>query len=168
MSERYAPTIATHVPVVVSLPEEKAEIASFRLDLPTPSLWQHGVKVVRKIDGKEAVVHRIDWSTNMFRAYYPGEDRFGERTQWEHCRDWNVAVTLSPQEQERQAARELLDAEIARLDAKSLAAVSVLCDDPDPAKALGKLEALRALGVVKVSSEAAQAAVSDVQGKAKR
>lgn len=173
---QHNPSLDTHVPVVAFIPKESNDIAVGREDIPPPSLWQKSVKVTRKKDGKEAVVNRIDWAMGMFRAYYPDETdpktgekgRFADRTEWEHCRDWNVAVTYSPKELERQAARALLEEEIAKLDAKSLAAVSVLCDDADPAKALAKLDALRQLGVVKVSAEAAKAAVDEVRKDSKK
>lgn len=168
-----APSLATHVPVKVDLPDEDTELSVGRDDLPTPSLWQRSVEAKHKITGRRAVVARVDWATNMFRAFYPDEGdpgpdgkptgRFAERTEWEHCRDWDVAVTWSPQELERQAAQRKLQGEIATLDPKSLAAVSVLCDDTDPVKALAKLEALRQLGVVKTSAEAAQMAVAEVK-----
>ncbi len=109
---------------------------------------------------------------NMFRAYYPNElgkngepGRFAERTEWEHCHDWDVDVTFSPKELERQAAATRLAEEIALLDGPSMAAVAVLCDDPNPSKALAKLEALRRLGVVKVSAEAAEAIVEEAKPK---
>jgi hypothetical protein len=167
------PTIETHVPVTVDIPEEATDLLVGRPDIPPPSLWQHAVEVTHRTSGKRAVVARMDWSTNMFRAYYPDEGerdatgrpagRFAERSEWEHCREWKPSVTLSPKELARQAAREQLEKEIAKLDARGLAAVSVLCDDPEPAKALAKLEALRHLGVVQVSSEAAQMAVAEVK-----
>jgi hypothetical protein len=162
-----APTIDTHVPIkVTDLPNEPAELAVGRPDLPTPSLWQNSVQVTHKATGRKAIVVRVDWGTNMFRAFYPEQQRFSERTEWEHCRDWDVDVTYSPRELERQAARNKLEAEIAKLDPSSFAAVQVLCDDDDPAKALAKLEALRQLGVVKASPEAAQAVITE--GKAKK
>jgi len=173
------PTLDTHEPVKVHIPPENNELISGRPDLPTPSLWQKSVKVVHKLSGIEAVVVTVDYATMMFRAYYPDQGdideetgkpkgRFADRTEWEHCREWNVAVTYTPRELERQKARAALDAEIARLDPRELAAVAVLCDDPDPAKALGKLEALRALGVVRVSSAAAQEAVAAVREPAEK
>lgn len=172
-----APTIETHVPVKVGadeIPEEGNELAVGRPDLPTPSLWQRAVRATHKVTGRRAIVHRVDWATNMFRAFYPDEGdpdpatgrpkgRYSERTEWEHCRDWQVEVTFSPRELERQKARAQLEVELSTLDAADLAAVSVLCDDADPAKALAKLEALRRLGVIKASSEAAQMAVAEVR-----
>lgn len=170
----HQPTIETHVPITTQLPTEGTDLAVGRPDIPPPSLWQQSVKVVHKLTGRSAVVARVDWSMNMFRAYYPDQGdldpitkmpkgRFAERTEWEHCRDWDVAVTFSPKELERQAARQRLDEEISQLDATSMAAVMVLCDDPDPAKALGKLEALRRLGVVKASPEAAKTVMTEAK-----
>lgn len=168
-----APTVETHVPITAEMPDESTELAVGRPDLRTPSLWQHSVKVTHKVTGREAVVARVDYGTNMFRAFYPNEGpvidgkpsgRFAERTEWENCRDWRVDVTFSPRELERQQARVQLEQEIAKLDANSLAAVTVLCDDPDPAKALAKLEALRRMGIIKTSSDVAQAAVAEVKG----
>jgi hypothetical protein len=40
----------------------------------------------------------------------------------------------------------------------------VLCDDPDPAKALAKLHVLLEMGALKVSPEAAQAVVESRKG----
>lgn len=175
------PSIETHVPLQVHIPEEPRELAVGRPDIPPPSLWKGSVKVRtahthRWGAGKEAVVVRVDHSTNMFRAFYPDEGpiddttgkpvgRFAERTEWEHCRDWTVEVTFSPKELERQAARMKLESEIALLDKTSLAAVSILCDDADPVKALAKLEALRQLGIVKASSEAAQVVIAETTKK---
>lgn len=170
------PNIETHVPVTSELPPEGQELAVGRPDIPPPSLWQQSVKVVHKLTGQVAVVVRVDWNTNMFRAYYPDEidpntgkpGRFSDRTEWQHCKSWDVAVTYSPRELERQAARKLLVEKTARLDAKSLAAVSVLCDDADPAKSLAKLEALVALGVVKAEAEVAQHAIDEMRADEKK
>ncbi len=109
------------------------------------------------------MVARIDHATNLFRAYYPDEDRFDSRTEWRQCKDWQVDVTFSPAELQRQAAKTKLDQEVSRLDAAELAAVMVLVDDPDPAKALGKLEALRRMGVIKASPAAAHAAAIEAK-----
>lgn len=166
-----APNLQTHVPVMMeNMPAESAELAVGRPDLPTPSLWQRGVKVKRRIDDKEAVILRVDWDTNQFRAFYLDEGdidpetrrpagRMSERTEWEQCSEWYPEVTLSPAEKERQRARDELALAIQQLDATELAAVEVLCDDPDPAKGLAKLIALRRLGVIKAAPEVAQAAM---------
>lgn len=168
------PNPETHVPVKVHIPvkEDASSIAAGRPDLPPPSLWERSVKVVRKLDGKEAIVNSVDLRTMMFRAWYPDEGpvvadektgqpvragRFADRTEWESCKDWNPSVVFSPKELERQAAQQLLDEEVAKLDQRELAAVSVLVDGDDPAKGLAKLEALRMLGIIKsvaVSQEA--------------
>ena len=165
-----APTPETHVAIKVEIPNESNDVAVGRPDQPPPSLWQRSVKVVRKLDGKEAVVHRVDWSTMMFRAFYPDEvnretgekGRHADRTEWEHCRDWNVAVTFSPAEIERQAARKMLDDELAKMDARNLALAKVLCDDDDPNKALAKLTLLIESGLIsKMSDGAAKALIED-------
>lgn len=163
------PNIETHIPLTVdNMPSEAAELAVGRPDLPVPSLWQKAVSVTRKVDGRRAVVATVDHAMNMFRAYFPDEGdidpdtgkpkgRFSSRTDWEQCARWDVDVTFSPKELARQAAKAKLDAEVAKLDAKSLAHVMILCDDNDPAKALAKLEALREMGVIKMPPEVAQA-----------
>lgn len=166
------PSLDTHVPLKIHVPKESDALAVGRPDIPAPSIWQKSVKVVRKLDGLEAVVNTLDLTTMMFRAYYPDEGerdedgkpagRFADRTEWEHCRDWNVAVTFSPRELERRAAKQLLDEEIMKLNPKELAAVSILCDDPDPAKGLAKLEALRALGIIS-SVDVTSAAIAETK-----
>lgn len=158
------PTLETHIPIKVEVPADGDYTGVGRPPLPTPSLWQPGVKVVHKLSGREAVVRLIDYYTEQFRAYYPDTGENDDRTTWQVCRDWNVAVQLAPKELERQKAREALEAEIAKLDEHDLAAVSVLVDDPDPKKALAKLEAMRKLGVIK-STAVAQAAI---EAKAKK
>lgn len=173
--ERPQPTLDTHVPLKVHVPKEDVgATGGGRPDLPAPSIWQRSVKVKRKVDGKEAVVHVVDLPTMMFRAWYPDEGevdpesgkpkgRFSERTEWEHCRNWDVEVTFSPKELERQAARRKLEDEMATLDPKELALVDVLCDDTDPTKALAKLEALRRAGIVSARPELAQAALEELR-----
>lgn len=167
------PSIETHVPVTTTLPEESNDLAVGRPDLPTPSLWQHSVQVSHKVTKKLAVVARVDWATNMFRAFYPDEGergpdgipvgRFSERTEWEHCHNWDVSVTFSPRELERQKARTMLEDEMAKLDVGEAAAVMVLVDGDDPVKGLAKLEALRRLGVIKGSVEAVQAVIAETK-----
>lgn len=171
MTQHVVPSIATHVPLTEALPEEGADLAVGREDLPTPSLWQRSVRVLHKVTREPAIVHRVDYATSMFRAYYPtrpGENgepgRFGQRTEWEHFRDWDVEVTFSAAELERQATRKQLEDEIAKLDEGSMALVTVLCDDPDPRKAMAKLRALLAAGMVKASPAAAEAVVTAKRG----
>lgn len=177
MSQYVAPSISTHVPLTHELPQEDLGALVGRKDIPPPSLWQNSVKIRHKVTGKSAVVVRVDWGMNMFRAFYPDEanaeggmGRFSERTEWEHCRDWDVEVTFSPAEIERQAARKLLEDKIASLDAKQLAMARVLCDDEDPAKGLGKLELLIQSGLIKLPAgdqEVSEAALgsTDVDGE---
>ncbi len=172
MSTHQAPSIDTHVPLLAELPKENNDSLVGRADIPPPSLWQHSVRCTHKVTKKPAIVVRVDWGTNMFRAYYPTErgpdgstGRYSERTEWEHCRDWDVEVTYSPAELERQAARKVLEAEIAQLDADDLAAVAVFCDDPDPAKNLGKLRALQRMGAIatKTTPEVTLAAATETK-----
>jgi len=162
-----APTLATHEPVTAYVPPEPTDAAVGRADIPPPSLWKSSVKVVRKLDGKEAIVHRVDHTTVMFRPYYPDEQRFAERTEWENCQEWNVSVTFTAAELERQAARTRLAEEIAKLDEREMGLVTILCDDADPAKALGKLMALRAAGMIKAAPEVAAAAVAETKAAKK-
>ena len=172
MTQHVVPSIATHIPLTEELPTEGADLAVGREDLPTPSLWQRSVRVKHKLTGEPVVVHRVDHGTMMFRAFYPdrpGEKgemgRFGQRTEWEHCRDWDVEVTFAPAELERQASRRQLEEEISKLDEASMALVTVLCDDPDPRKAMAKLRALMQAGMVKGSPDAAQEVLTTKRGK---
>ncbi len=168
-----APNIQTHIPVVAELPTESQEHLVGREDLPVPSLWQVAVKVKHKVTSQEAVVCRMDHAMNMFRAFYPNEGdidddgkpkgRFAPRTEWQHCRDWQVDVTFSPKELERQAAASEFRRQTEAMDPNELAAVMVLVDADDPAKALAKLEALRRLGVVKAAPSVVQAAVTEAK-----
>lgn len=172
MTQHVAPSIATHVPLTEELPTEAAELAVGREDMPTPSLWQRSVRVKHKVTGEPAIVHRVDWATMMFRPFYPtrlnedgGMGRFSQRTEWEHCDKWDVEVTFSPQELERQATKKQLEEEIAKLDEASMALVTVLCDDDDPRKAMAKLRAMLGAGLIKAPPAAAEAAVSAKRGK---
>jgi len=157
------PNAETHVPIKVHIPADTDWNGAGRPDIPPPSLWEHSVKVVRKIDGREAIVRVIDLATMQFRAYWPDTNESDSRATWQHCRDFNVAVTFSPKELEKQAARNAYEAEVAKLDAKELAAVSVLVDGDDPIKALGKLEALRALGLIKARPDVAAQAIAEAK-----
>ncbi len=169
------PNIETHIARTFDeMPKEDVEIVE-RPDLPVPSLWQKAVSVKRKADGKLAVVAKIDHAMMMFRAFFPNEGdvdpdtgkpkgKFSSRTEWEQCAQWDVEVTYSPKELARQAAQAQLDVEIAKLDKTSMGRVMVLCDDPDPAKALAKLHVLLEMGALKVSPEAAQAVVESRKG----
>ena len=153
------PSIATHIPVTMELPDEPDRGDVDRPVMPTPSLWQVGVKVKHRETGREAVVRRIEYATNQFRAWFPnegesGEDgkprgRWSERTQWERCDDWKPEVTLSPAELERQKIRAEFEGELAKVDPAMFEDIKVLCDDADPAKALAKLKAYRRMGAMK-------------------
>jgi hypothetical protein len=136
------PNHVTHVPVKVEIPGDD-DFAAERAVFPTPSLWQAGVKVRHRRDAnREAIVRHVDYKTNQFRPVG------GSRTTWENCMEWDPLVEPSPQEKERVAALEKLQAEMASLGPDDLAAVQVLVDDPDPSKALAKLEAMRRLGII--------------------
>jgi hypothetical protein len=168
------PSIQTHIPMIAStLPEEPKELAEGRPDFPTPSLWQERVQVVHKRTNRRAVVVRIDRGTNQFRAFYPDEGEVGAdgkpvgvystRTDWQNFADWDVQVTFSPKELERQAALAKLENEldaINKVDPEAFAWIQVLIDDGDPKKALAKLEAMRRGGFIK---EAAHAALSETK-----
>lgn len=160
------PSINTHVPLTAELPPEGQGQLVGRADIPPPHLWQGKVKVKHRVTGKPAIVVRIDYAMMMFRAYYPtdngGAGRFSERTEWEHCRDWEVEVTFSAAELERQAAAKLLEDQISKLDAKQIALARVLCDDADPNKALAKLRLLIQGGLVKMPEEMAATMVEAV------
>lgn len=142
------PNHVTHVPVRVDLPNDD----TFELErepLPTPSLFQPGVKVVNKKSGLENIIRHVEYKTNQFRPVF---DRLGKpagRTVWESFEEWSPVVEPSPAEKERLAAASKLEEELAKLSADDLAAVQVLVDDEDATKALAKLEAMRRLGVIK-------------------
>jgi hypothetical protein len=162
MTEYLNPSLATHVPQTGELPPEDQGQLTGRPDLPVPSLWQGKVKVRHKTTGEPAIVARVDFGMMMFRAFYPAREgrdgavgRWSERTEWEHCREWDVEVTFSPAELERQAAKKLLEEQISRLDAQQIALARVLCDDADPNKALAKLRMLIQSGLVKIPEEVA-------------
>lgn len=176
MTQNYVnPSIATHVAETAELPPEPAELLVGRPDLPTPSLWQAAVKVTHKVTKKPAVVIRVDYGTNIFRAFFPDEGpldengkpkgRHCERTEWFQCKDWDVDVTFSPAELERQAARAAFEMALKKLDAEDLAAVEVFCDDADPKKNLGKLKALHKIGAIKIDPTVAAQAIEEKKAK---
>lgn len=135
------PTHETHQPIQVTIPTED-DTRTERGPMPTPSLWQVGVKATHKATRREVVVRVIDHKTNQFRAV--GDDR----TTWQACAEWDVLVELTPQERKKDEARLVLQDEIASLDAEVLPLVEVLCDDADPEKALAKLRAMRRAGML--------------------
>lgn len=137
-----APNHTTHTPIQVVVPTED-DVLLERPKMPTPSLWQDGVQVTHKADReRKGVVRRVDWVTRQFRLVG------APRTAWESFDQWDVLVEKSAAEMAKDAARAALAAELETLDADDLAAVEVLCDDPDPAKALTKLNAMRKLGII--------------------
>lgn len=145
MSQPQQPNHITHVPVQVDVESLlKDDILVQRDKIPTPSLWQEGVTVTNRADPtRTGVVRRVDHVTNQFRLV--GEPR----TSWESFDQWAVLVEKSPEEKRRDADADLLRAEIEALTPDELLAVEALIDDPDPSKALKKLNGLRLLGVMK-------------------
>lgn len=135
------PNHVTHQPVQVVVPSDDDTMVE-RGPAHTPSLWQAGVQVTHKASRKTGIVRCVDWKTNQFRLV--GESR----TSWQHCAEWDVLVEPTQAERQKDEAREQLQAEIAELDAEVLPLVEVLCDDADPAKALGKLRAMRRAGML--------------------
>ncbi len=137
-----APDHTTHVPIQVVIPTED-DIMLERPRAPTPSLWQEGVQVTNKADPERKGTERhVEYVTRQFRLV--GQPR----THWESFENWNVLVEKSPEEKAKDAARVELETELASLDADDLAAVSVLCDDPDAEKALAKFNAMKRLGII--------------------
>lgn len=135
------PNHVTHQPVQVVVPSDDDTMVE-RGPSHTPSLWQTGVQVTHKASRRTGIVRCVDWKTNQFRLV--GESR----TSWQHCSEWDVLVEPTVAERQKDEAREQLAAEIAELDADMLSLVEVLCDDADPAKALGKLRAMRRAGML--------------------
>lgn len=154
------PNAQTHIAEVTTIPLGDGEWTEGRAPLEAPTLWKSGVKVIHKLTGREAVIFRMDLGTMQFRAYYPDENRLDARTEWQHAINWNVKVTLHPDELARRKAREELDQAIASLDADELAAVEALVDGDDPTKGLAKIQALRKLGVIKGRADALAAATA--------
>jgi len=174
MSTNYiAPNVETHVAETRELPPEPKDLAGDRPDEPTPSLWQKSVTAKHKRTREPVVVARVDWNTNQFRPFWPerknpvtGEKgMWSPRTEWQSCSEFEVDVTFSPAELERQEAAAQFRAEIETLDEASLNAVLVFCDDPDPKKNLAKLWALQKLGHVKGPTQALAAAAEEKKPK---
>lgn len=156
------PNLDTHVAELGELPENDHGQLVGRPDLPVPSLWQERVKLKHKRNGTIATIFRVDHSTCMFRPYFPDEKRLATRTEWENFKDWEIQVTYSPTELARQAAAQVLEDEIAKLDARSIGLARVLCDDPDPSKALAKMQLLVQSGMLTpMSVAAAEAVIAD-------
>lgn len=155
------PTHETHQPIQVTIPTED-DVRAERGPMPVPSLWQVGVKATHKATRREVVVRVVDHKTNQFRAV--GDDR----TTWQACADWDVLVEPTPQERKKDEARLTLQAEIAELDGEVLPLVEVLCDDPDPEKALAKLRAMRRAGMLGAPVEPAPSGSYTERVEAKR
>lgn len=141
------PNAQTHVPVKVEIPADD-DVVQERPYIHPPTLWAEGVKVRHKATGREAVVRRVALDTEQFRAWYPDTGENDSRTTWQSFRDWDPVVELSPAEREREAARHALEAEIASLPENELALVQVLIDDPDPARARAKFDAMKKAGLI--------------------
>jgi hypothetical protein len=129
------PNAQTHVPVRVEIPIDDVATTE-RAVIPPPSLWQEGVKVRHKTSGRENIVRAVDHMTCMFRPVYDEQGSPAPRTHHEQMSQWDVVVELSPLEKERDLARQKLES------------FQVLVDDPDPAKAMAKLEAMRRMGIL--------------------
>ena len=165
------PHISTHVPLLVDIPKEEVDQSEDhrRADITPPNIWPRAVGVVRKSDGKRAAVHVLDLNTRQFRAYYPEEQRFGDRTEWHPFDAWNVDVTFSPAELERQAAATKLSAELDALNGAELKLFQAFCMDDDPRKALAKLDAMRdsGLGMFRPKADVPSTATTDTKGNKK-
>jgi len=136
------PDHSTHQPIKVSIPTED-DLHVERPRMPVPSIWQVGVQVTNKADpNRTGTVRAVDHSTRQFRLVGSA------RTMWDVFDEWNVLVEKTPAEKAKDEARELLAIELESLDADDLAAVQILCDDEDPAKALAKLGAMRKMGIL--------------------
>lgn len=155
------PNAQTHIPVVVVIPADETMIGDGRAYMQPPTLWREGVEVVHKVSSRRAVVYKIALDTMQFRPYWPDEKKHAGRTEWESCKDWIPQTKLHPNEIARREAQQALQAQMDALDAKEVAAVSVLVDGDDPKKGLAKIEALRALGVIKSPPAAVAAAVEE-------
>lgn len=84
---------------------------------------------------------------------------------WQSMADWIPQTTLSEAEVLLQETRAKLHQELASLDKGELAAVEVLADDPDPARALAKIEAMRRLGIIKTTTPPTKAEVTNAKEK---
>lgn len=154
------PNTQTHIAEVATIPIADGEWSEGRPPMEAPTLWKSGVKVVHKLTGREAVIFRMDLGTMQFRGYYPDENRLDARTEWQHARDWNVKVTLHPDDLKRRAAAEVLEKAISSLDPKEVGWATVLLDGDDPIKGLAKLNAMRESGIIKSAPDVLAAAVA--------
>lgn len=144
------PDHTTHVAETVEIPPVQAELLSERPPLPVPSLWQEGVVAIRKTDGREAAVVRIDHGTMMFRPFWLDTREVASQTTWESCRDYNVRVRKSQAEVEREEFTAKLREALAELDARELGIVEALAvaGVNDPKLSLAKIDAMRAAGMI--------------------
>ncbi len=163
MTQSYtAPNIETHVAETHELPAEPNELLGDRPDEPTPSLWQKTVRAKHKRTNEPVVVVRVDWATMLFRPFWPERTNpktgqkglFGSRLDWQSCRDYEVEVTFSAAELDRQKAKQEYDAMLARLDPEMLEAAQTFCESLDPHDSIKKLRALEKLGVIQITSAA--------------
>lgn len=170
------PNVQTHVAKTAELPDEPKETDIDRPDLPVPHLWQQAVVAINRKTGQKVIVAKIDYGTNLFRAFYPDQHdkdgklgRFGPRTEWFSCAptsDWEPEVTLSPAELQRQATAEELRLAIAAMSEDDAALVHALCDDADPAKNYAKMKMLMKAKLIGASPEVV-AEVAKTKGKSK-
>lgn len=151
-----------HIPVTVDdIPNEEAAEMHDRPDIPPPSAWARTAVVTHRRTKVRAVVHRVDFVTRQLRLWYPDRkhlpqaEQFDSRTGWQSFEDWEPEITFSPEEIERQKAKELFEQELLAFDAEGLSLVTVFCDDPDPVKALAKIRALKKTNIVRQKDEAA-------------
>lgn len=148
-----------HVPVTADAPEEATEASHDRADIPPPSAYARSAVVRHIRTGQKAVVHRVDLVTRQLRLWYPDrselplEQQFDSRLGWQTFDHWVPEITFSPEEVARQEAKKQFALELEAFDADGLQLVTVFCDDADPVKALGKLQALKRVGMVKTAAE---------------
>lgn len=149
-----------HIPVTnADVPNEAADEMHGRPDIPPPSAYAHTAVVTHRRTKQRAVIHRVDFVTRQMRLWYPDRkhlpqaDQFDGRTAWQSFDEWEPEIMFSPEEIERQKAKELFAIELEAFDEEGLSLVTVFCDDPDPVKALQKIRALKRSNIVRVKDE---------------
>ncbi len=137
------PNHTTHQPILVQVPTSD-DVHVERPRLPTPSLWQPGVRVTHKTDPtREGVVRVVEYATRQFRL--DGHPRVS----WESFDNWNPLVEKTAEERAKDEAAEKLREEIKSLSGNDLLVAEAWLEDEDPVRALKKLAALKAAGVIK-------------------
>lgn len=170
LTEQFDPS--KHVPVKAESPDEDAEAAHDRPDIPPASAYAKSAVVTNIRTKQKAVVHRVDLITRQLRLWYPDrkhlplKEQFDGRTEWQSFDNWVPEIQFSPEEIARQEAKVQFAAELEEFDQDGLQLVTVFCDDPDPVKALAKLRALKKSGLVKVAN-AMSAVVSEANASLK-